>query len=147
MNANIKLPKTQFHIYTCRRSYPTIKSLKIMDVCMFNRDRPFPLKYPKYRVINKTKLCECPFSAVLYYLVQMVLSYQNNGTATDSLCSALYLLKLFIRSHLTQKWRRHRRYLLQMSHYIIYYVKISKLLRPLSTYTLYKNSRPIQDEL
>ena len=47
-------------------------------------NRPFQIGYSTY-IINKTEFCKFSFSAGLHYLVQTMLSCQNNATTTNGL--------------------------------------------------------------
>ena len=58
--------------------------LKIpIDNGMCTSNRPFPLEYSTWRVINKMDFCECSFSTGPYYRAQSMLSCQNNTAAMD----------------------------------------------------------------
>ena len=63
-----------------------------MKIGMCTENRPFLLKYSKYRTINRTEFCECSFLARLYYLEQKMLSCWTNVAVTDSLCITYYVL-------------------------------------------------------
>ena len=69
-------------------NYPKLRTL----ICA-TENRPFLLKHLKYRVTNRTELCECPFLARPFYLIQTMFSCQNNAAEMDSLLSTDYIFK------------------------------------------------------
>ena len=72
--------------------------LKLWTLVCTLEKRPLLLEYSTYQVINRTMFCECSFLAGPYFLLQTMLSCQDNTAITDGLFSMYYicLAKFFL---------------------------------------------------